>query len=278
MSSSVLVNSLAGGAWRTQGGRSAQDRPPCRAPAPRSLTVRRAVRRCDPRRTHTYLGTGTTRRTLCAERPLAPRGGRGRTRYHVRGVLGPVARENSRHRSPPRVSLGFRHSDGLPGVARTSDREHRPRGEAHNGEHRRCLLPLPEERGRRCFRIRPYPLRCWPPWSHCAAAPPAPAADCRPRDDTSDGPMCRGADDRALIDTVTDLVIPPRKRPGRPLLVGEKADNAERHRVRARVGHEFPRTENLKILRGCRQHGDGLHHAVQNHRALARQRPERGRA
>lgn len=43
----------------------------------------------------------------------------------------------------------------------------------------------------------------------------------------------------------------------------EEADNAEHRRVRARVEHAFARMKNYKILRDCRQHGDGLHHAVQ---------------
>ncbi|MDQ0766992.1 hypothetical protein QFZ32_000466 [Streptomyces canus] len=60
----------------------------------------------------------------------------------------------------------------------------------------------------------------------------------------------------------TGLVVPHRKRPGRPLLAGEEADNAERQRVRARVEHAIGRLKNYKILRYCRQHGDGLHHAV----------------
>ncbi|MGP3928214.1 IS5/IS1182 family transposase, partial [Streptomyces sp. 8N616] len=29
------------------------------------------------------------------------------------------------------------------------------------------------------------------------------------------------------------------------------------------VEHTFARMKNYKILRDCRQHGDGLHHAVQ---------------
>ncbi|MER6488331.1 transposase, partial [Streptomyces virginiae] len=40
-------------------------------------------------------------------------------------------------------------------------------------------------------------------------------------------------------------------------------DNAEHRRVRARVEHTFARMKNWKILRDCRQRGDGLHHAVQ---------------
>jgi hypothetical protein len=39
----------------------------------------------------------------------------------------------------------------------------------------------------------------------------------------------------------------------------------QQHRkVRARVEHTFSRIKNYKILRDCRQRGDGLHHAVQS--------------
>lgn len=48
-----------------------------------------------------------------------------------------------------------------------------------------------------------------------------------------------------------------------PLLRGQEEDNAEHRRVRARVEHTFARMKNWKILRDCRQKGDGLHHAVQ---------------
>ncbi|WP_328508920.1 transposase family protein [Streptomyces mirabilis] len=61
----------------------------------------------------------------------------------------------------------------------------------------------------------------------------------------------------------TGLVVPHRKRPGRPLPAGEEADNAEHRQVRARVEHAIGRLKNYKILYDCRQHGDGLHHAVQ---------------
>ncbi|NSL42742.1 transposase family protein, partial [Streptomyces sp. 8P21H-1] len=44
---------------------------------------------------------------------------------------------------------------------------------------------------------------------------------------------------------------------------GEEADNADHRTVRARVEHVIGRMKNYKILRDCRQHGDGLHHAVQ---------------
>ncbi|MFI6645307.1 transposase [Streptomyces sp. NPDC050504] len=61
----------------------------------------------------------------------------------------------------------------------------------------------------------------------------------------------------------TGLIVPHRKRAGRPLLRGQEEDNAEHRRVRARVEHTFARMKNWKILRDCRQRGDGLHHAVQ---------------
>ncbi len=59
----------------------------------------------------------------------------------------------------------------------------------------------------------------------------------------------------------TGLIDPHRRRAGRPLLCGQEEGNAEHRRVRARVEHTFAR--NWKILRDCRQRGDGLHHAVQ---------------
>ncbi|MBO1287304.1 IS5/IS1182 family transposase [Streptomyces diastaticus] len=61
----------------------------------------------------------------------------------------------------------------------------------------------------------------------------------------------------------TGLIVPHRKRAGRPLLRGQEEDNAEHRKVRARVEHTFARMKNWKILRDCRQKGDGLHHAVQ---------------
>ncbi|MER7983972.1 transposase family protein, partial [Streptomyces sp. NPDC095817] len=61
----------------------------------------------------------------------------------------------------------------------------------------------------------------------------------------------------------TGRVVPHRKRPGRALLPGEETDNAEHRKVRARVEHAFARMKHYKILRDCRQHGTGLHHAVQ---------------
>ncbi|WP_225798311.1 transposase family protein [Streptomyces aculeolatus] len=59
------------------------------------------------------------------------------------------------------------------------------------------------------------------------------------------------------------MAVPHRKRPGRALLKGEEDDNAAHRKVRARVEHVIGRMKNYKILRDCRQHGDGLHHAVQ---------------
>nr|WP_260867795.1 transposase [Streptomyces sp. SAJ15] len=61
----------------------------------------------------------------------------------------------------------------------------------------------------------------------------------------------------------TGLIVPHRGRAGRPLLRGQEEDNAEHRRVRARVEHTFAGMKNWKILRGCRQKGDGLHQAVQ---------------
>ncbi|WP_406841561.1 transposase family protein (plasmid) [Streptomyces sp. AHU1] len=63
------------------------------------------------------------------------------------------------------------------------------------------------------------------------------------------------------------MAVPHRKRPGRVLLQAEEDDNAEHRRVRARVEHVIGRLKNYKILRDCRQRGDGLHHAAQ---AIAR--------
>ncbi|GGY15449.1 hypothetical protein GCM10010358_79210 [Streptomyces minutiscleroticus] len=59
----------------------------------------------------------------------------------------------------------------------------------------------------------------------------------------------------------TCLIVPHRRRAGRPLLRGQEEDNAEHRRVRARVEHTFARMKNWKILGDCRQKGDGLHHA-----------------
>ncbi|MFJ3637668.1 transposase family protein [Streptomyces sp. NPDC090112] len=61
----------------------------------------------------------------------------------------------------------------------------------------------------------------------------------------------------------TGLIVPHRRRAGRPLLRGQEEDNAEHRRVRARVEHTFARMKNWKILRDCRQKSGGLHHAVQ---------------
>ncbi|MGY4394181.1 hypothetical protein ACVWXB_007480 [Streptomyces sp. TE12347] len=59
----------------------------------------------------------------------------------------------------------------------------------------------------------------------------------------------------------TGLIVPHRRRAGRPLLRGQE-DNAEHRRVRARVEHAFARMKNWKILRDCRLKGDGVHHAI----------------
>lgn len=67
--------------------------------------------------------------------------------------------------------------------------------------------------------------------------------------------------DGAYVNTGTH--VPHRKRPGRQLLPAEEADNADHRHVRVRVEHAVGRMENWKILRDCRRHGDGLHHAAQ---------------
>lgn len=46
--------------------------------------------------------------------------------------------------------------------------------------------------------------------------------------------------------------VPHPKRPGRALLQAEEDDNAEHHKVRARVEHAIGRMKNYKILRDCR--------------------------
>ncbi|ELS51565.1 putative transposase (IS4 family) [Streptomyces viridochromogenes Tue57] len=99
-----------------------------------------------------------------------------------------------------------------------------------------------------------------------ATARPVPgtAADAKAWRDSGLAEHCQGVTvlgDGAYINT--GLVVPHRKRPGRPLLKGEEADNAAHRKVRARVEHVFGRMKNYKILRDCRQRGAGLHHAVQ---------------
>ncbi len=98
-----------------------------------------------------------------------------------------------------------------------------------------------------------------------AAARPVPGntADAKAWRDSGLADHCEGVTvlgDGAYIHT--GLIVPHRKRPGRPLLKGEE-DNAQHRKVRARVEHTFSRMKNYKILRDCRQRGDGLHHAVQ---------------
>lgn len=60
----------------------------------------------------------------------------------------------------------------------------------------------------------------------------------------------------------TGLIVPHRKRAGRPLR-GQEEDNTEHRRLSAHVEHTFARMKTWKILRGCRQKGDGLHYAIQ---------------
>ncbi|WP_086738300.1 transposase [Streptomyces glaucescens] len=99
-----------------------------------------------------------------------------------------------------------------------------------------------------------------------ATARPVPGntADAKAWRDSGLAAHCEGVTvlgDGAYINT--GLIVPHRKRPGRPLLKAEEEDNAQHRRVRARVEHTFSRMKNYKILRDCRQRGNGLHHAVQ---------------
>ncbi|GAA2639838.1 hypothetical protein GCM10010425_50340 [Streptomyces spororaveus] len=97
-------------------------------------------------------------------------------------------------------------------------------------------------------------------------APAAERAASPSRPSRSRGPRTRRAIPTVIADGAylgTGLIVPHRKRAGRPLLRGQQEDNAEHRRVRARVEHSFARMKNWKILRDCRQKGDGLHHAVQ---------------
>lgn len=93
---------------------------------------------------------------------------------------------------------------------------------------------------------------------------PGNTADAKAWRDSGLAAHCEGVTvlgDGAYINT--GLIVPHRKRPGRPLLRGEEEDNAQHRKVRARVEHTFSRMKSYKILRDCRQRGDGLHHAVQ---------------
>jgi hypothetical protein len=99
-----------------------------------------------------------------------------------------------------------------------------------------------------------------------AAARPVPGttADAKAWRDSGLAEHCQNVTvlpDGAYINT--GLIVPHRKRPGRALLKGEEEDNAAHRKVRARVEHVIGRMKDYKILRDCRQHGDGLHHAVQ---------------
>jgi hypothetical protein len=100
-------------------------------------------------------------------------------------------------------------------------------------------------------------------WIPISAIHPVPAALVAGHLNRADAHVWResGLADGACLGT--GLIVPHRKRAGRPLLRGQEEDNAEHRRVRARVEHTFARMENWKILRDCRQKGDGLHHAVQ---------------
>jgi hypothetical protein len=99
-----------------------------------------------------------------------------------------------------------------------------------------------------------------------AAAPPVPGttADAHAWRASGLAGHCQGVTvlgDGAYLNS--GMVTPHRKRPRRELLPGEEADNAAHRTVRARLEHVIGRMKNYKILRDCRQHGDGLRHAVQ---------------
>lgn len=71
------------------------------------------------------------------------------------------------------------------------------------------------------------------------------------------------------------MVAPHRERPRRALLPSEQADNTAHRTVRGRIEHAIGRMKNYKLPRDCRQHGDGLHHAVAYMHTLAlASRPE----
>lgn len=59
------------------------------------------------------------------------------------------------------------------------------------------------------------------------------------------------------------MVTQHRKRAHRGLLAGEEEDNAAHRKVRARAERVIGRMKNYKVLRDCRQRGDGLRHVVQ---------------
>ncbi|WBO64069.1 transposase [Streptomyces camelliae] len=65
----------------------------------------------------------------------------------------------------------------------------------------------------------------------------------------------------------TGLVIPHRCSTGEELPGWKQAHNKSHKQVRARVEHVFARMKTWKILRDCRLHGDGVHHAT---RGIAR--------
>lgn len=99
-----------------------------------------------------------------------------------------------------------------------------------------------------------------------ATARPVPGntADAKAWRDSGLAAHCEGVTvlgDGAYINA--GLIVPHRKRAGRPLLKGEEEDNAQHRKVRARVERTFSRMKNYRILRDCRQRGNGLHHAVQ---------------
>ncbi|MFF7850335.1 transposase [Streptomyces sp. NPDC007910] len=99
-----------------------------------------------------------------------------------------------------------------------------------------------------------------------AAARPAPGSKADAHVWRESGLPALAAGTTAIADGAylgTGLIVPHRKRAGRPLPRGQEEDDAEHRRVRARVEHTFARMKNWKVLRDYRQKGDGPHHAVQ---------------
>ncbi|MFF7847273.1 transposase [Streptomyces sp. NPDC007910] len=99
-----------------------------------------------------------------------------------------------------------------------------------------------------------------------AAARPAPGSKADAHVWRESGLPALAAGTTAIADGAylgTGLIVPHRKRAGRPLPRGQEEDDAEHRRVRARVEHTFARMKNWKVLRDRRQKGDGPHHAVQ---------------
>ncbi|MGW1779049.1 transposase [Streptomyces sp. NPDC002143] len=60
----------------------------------------------------------------------------------------------------------------------------------------------------------------------------------------------------------TGFLMPHRRTPGEELSDWKREHNRSHKQVRACVEHAFARMKTWKILRDCRLHGDGVHHAM----------------